>query len=376
MRIIERGMLAAGIAGTPRATLTFPMLLALPDGGLLATYRTGSTKDCADETIELRRSADGGRTWSAPITPFDEPHAGLKLCYLTQAAPDRLLAAAMWVDHAAYPGAPLFNPQTEGCLPMAILLAESPDAGHSWSAWRQITLPAELGPPSLTSPLVSLPDGTLVMSIESNKHYHDSNPWRQQVVLFHSADGGASWGSPYVAGADPAGQIFNWDQRLAVAHDGRIGAFVWTFNREANRYHNIHRRVSSDGGKHWSVAEDLGFADQPGRPTVLPDGGVVLPYVDRFGSCAIRIRYAPDLAAAFDPASDLVIYQHHSAAAGSADTTGAALADMGIWSFGLPFSLLLPDGDLLVAYYAGSGATLDIHWVRIRRDAGGVDENN
>jgi hypothetical protein len=370
MKIVARGLIAAGVPGTPRATLTFPALLALPTGELLATYRTGSTKDCADETVELRRSLDGGRTWGEPERPFGEPQAGLKLCYLTQVAPDRLIAAAMWVDHAAHPGAPLFNPDTEGCLPMTIMLAEATGAGRDWSPWRPLALPDELGPPSLTSPLLILPGGVLAMSIESNKHYDDRTPWQQRVVLFLSRDGGGAWGAPQVAGADPSGRIFNWDQRLVAAPDGRIAAFVWTFDREENRYRNIHRRISADRGVRWSRAEDLGFADQPGRPTIFPDGRLLLPYVDRFGSRAIRVRLAPDIAAPFDPATDLAIYSHNASAAAQADTTGAALADMGIWSFGLPYSLLLPDGDVLIAYYAGPGATLDIHWARVRLTAG------
>ena len=37
----------------------------------------------------------------------------------------RLIAAACWVNREAFPGKPLFNPESEGCLPMDILVAES-----------------------------------------------------------------------------------------------------------------------------------------------------------------------------------------------------------------------------------------------------------
>jgi hypothetical protein len=123
------------------------------------------------------------------------------------------------------------------------------------------------------------------------------------VVLFHSRDYGQTWGTPITAGEDPSGRIFNWDQRLGMAPDGTLGAFVWTYDSVAHRYLNMHRRVSADGGNTWSEAEDLGFADQAGRPAVLPDGRVVLPWVDRFGTRAIRARLAPAIDAPFDPAS-------------------------------------------------------------------------
>ena len=40
-------------------------------------------------------------------------------------------------------------------------------------------------------------------------------------------------------------------------------------------------------------------------------------------------------------------------------------ADMGVWTFGHPSTLLLPNGDILVAHYAGSEKSLSMHWVRI-----------
>jgi hypothetical protein len=366
MNVIETGVLRHGVAGTSRAAYTFPCLSSMPDGTLLATCRAGSTKDSADEMIELYRSDTGGRSWDGPFQPFGEPRAGLKLCYLTQPAPGRLLAAGMWVDHAARPGLPLFNPATEGCLPMAILLAESSDAGVSWSPWRSVPIPAELGPPSLTAPALAIGD-EIVLSVESNKHYDDSAPWRQRVVLLRSRDGGRSWDAPVTVGEDPRGRIFNWDQRLALGHDRRIAAFTWTYDRTTGRYLNIHRRISEDGGASWSAPEDLGFADQPGRPAVLADGRIVLPYVDRFGSRAIRARIAPDIAAPFDPASDTVIYTHGVAARTGA-ATGDLLADMSEWSFGLPYAETLPDGDVLTAYYAGTDQALDIRWARLRID--------
>jgi hypothetical protein len=373
MKIVERGVLSHGVAGTPRAALTFPCLLALPSGALLATLHAGSTKDSADELIELYRSGDGGRSWRM-LRPFtfdgaiDGARGTLKVCYLTEPAPGRLLAAAMWIDRTTYPGQPLFNQATEGCLPMHILLAESGDDGASWSPWRHVRLPEEIGPASLTSPILKLPDGGLALSVETNKHYHDASKWLQKVVLFYSSDGGRTWGEPITAGQDMSGRIFNWDQRLGLAPDGTIGAFVWTYDSATNRYLNLHRRISADVGQSWTAAEDLGFADQAGRPAVLPDGRVVLPWVDRFGTRAIRARSAPAIDAAFDPAGEVVLYaldQDEQHVVGD-DTTGTLLADMGLWTFGLPYAEALPDGDVLVAYYAGTASAMDIRWARLR----------
>lgn len=65
MQISATGVLASAAPGTKRAVLTFPSVLALADGSLLATLRAGSSKDSADETIELFQSQDGGVSWRA-----------------------------------------------------------------------------------------------------------------------------------------------------------------------------------------------------------------------------------------------------------------------------------------------------------------------
>ncbi|MCX6044642.1 MAG: sialidase family protein [Chloroflexi bacterium] len=369
MNILATGKLAQGVPGTARATLTFGHVIALADGTLLANCRAGSTKDSVDETIEFYRSQDGGHTWSEAWRPFGKTLVNglfgtLKICYMTELTPGHLLGAAMWVDRTTYPGQGLFNAETEGCLPMAILLAESRDGGVTWSPWRVVPMPDEIGPPSLTNPILKLSNGTLAMSIETNKPYLDRSPWRQKVVFFHSSDAGQTWAEPVIVGFDPTGRIFNWDQRCGVAPDGRIVTFNWTYDTQTTRYVNIHRRISSDHGYTWSAPEDLGFADQAAHPAILPDGRIVLVWVDRFQTHSIRARLASDVAAAFDPQSEVVVYTHGSAAKQD-DNTGELLAEMALWSFGLPYAEALPNDDVFVVYYAGTEKGMDIYWARL-----------
>ena len=59
---------------------------------------------------------------------------------------------------------------------------------------------------------------------------------------------------------------------------------------------------------------------------MLPDGRVLLPWVDRFGTRSIRARIAPALDAPFDPDSEVVLYTlDQDRARGADDTTGALL---------------------------------------------------
>ena len=376
MKIVERGILAQGVPGTDRAVMTKPSLVALSSGELLGTCRAGSSKDADDECPELYRSDDGGRSWSTRTRPWTAPEiegmkGTLKICYLTETSPGNLLAASMWIDRQTYPGQGLFNPKTEGCLPMAILLAESDDEGNTWSSWRVVPMPEEVGPPSLTSPVFQLGDGSLGLSIESNKTYRDASKWYQKVVFFRSLDGGLSWGEPIVVGEDLSGRIFNWDQRVGVAADGRIVTFLWTYDNETRQYLNVHRRLSSDRGETWSAAQDLGFPDQPAHPAMLPDGRVVLAWVDRYQTHSIRARLSADIDAPFDPASEVVLYTHQEPSSQDfpQDDTGELLGEMSLWIFGLPFAEVLPDGDVIIVYYAGSNHSMSCYWVRLNPNA-------
>ena len=383
MRIVERATVTAAEPGTARGVATFPAVVVLADGTLLASYSIGSGKDSDDLTIELRRSIDGGATWSDPVAPFDSTVDGvrgaLKAAPITRLDGDRLIAAILWIDREAFPGQPLFHPETEGCLPMAILVADSDDAGRTWSPLRLVPTPDDLGPPSLTNAILRLADGRLVLSVESNKPYLDRSRWFQRVVHLRSDDDGRTWSAPHLVTEDPTGRIANWDQRGGVAPDGRLVTFTWTYDFEAVAYRNIHRRISADGGETWSAPEDLGVTDQPGHPAILPDGRFVMAWVDRFGTGSIRARAAAAIDAPFDAATEVVVHEPGSQVAApaaeatddgaGADTTGDALVEMGTWSYGLPYSEVLPDGDVGVVYYA-AGATggTDIRWARLRLD--------
>ena len=369
MRIVENGVIHSGKPGTDGAIATFPSVTVLPDGSLVAVYRVGPSKDSAGSVTLLRRSMDGGRTWSEPWQPFDDVVSGIKgslqVVYITSLDRGRLIAAACWVNREAFPDQPLFNPESEGCLPMDILVAESKDEGRSWTQWRRIPLPDDVGPASLTNPVLRLPRGRLAISIETNKTYHDTSPWKQRVVYVYSDDEGRSWSEPVTICEDPAGTLFFWDQRAAVTRDGALVTFSWTYHKPENRYLKIRRRISRDEGRTWTEPEDLGFADQPSHPAVLADGSAVLAWVDRYRTQSIRARYATKLTEAFDAGTEVVIYEagQKSEETGS---TGEMLSDMARWSFGLPFAEALPDGDVLIVYYAGSAQAMDIRWARLR----------
>lgn len=367
MKITARGVLCTAAAGTDRAAATFPSVCVLPDGSLLAAYRIGPSKDSKGAVTELRRSRDLGETWSEAESPFETSFGGvngsLQVVYVTVLGDAHLIACALWVDQEAFPGQPLFNEETEGCLPMKILVADSFDQGYTWNAWREVSVTEDAGPPSLTNPILRLPGGRLIVSIETNKTYLDKSKWFQRVIYCESDDDGRTWTLPRTVCQDPAGDIFYWDQRAGVTPDGKLVTYSWVYDKPANRYLPIRRHVSTDGGVTWAT-DVLGFSDQAAHPAIFPDGRTVLAWVDRYGTESIRARCASSADGDFTPGSEVILYEARQAAAETSGT-GGMLVDMGRWSFGLPYCEALPNGEAIVAYYAGSPGCLEIRWARL-----------
>jgi hypothetical protein len=372
MKLVERGLLNRAQPGTRRAVATFPSVTVLPDRSLIGVYRVGTVKDGPDGTPELRRSVDNGQTWSEPVSPFATTIGGkagsLHVAYLTPLSGSDVIACGLWVDRQTYPGKPLFNPETEGCLPMAIVVADSHDLGQTWTPWRVVPVTDDVGPPSLTAPVLRLHDGTLIISIESNKNYEDRSTWYQKVVYVFSRDNGQTWSAPRTTCQDPTARIFHWDQRAAVLPDGRIVTFTWTFDRQTNLYLNIQRRFSTDGGRTWSEPVDLGVTDQASIPAVLPDGRIVLAWVDRYHTQSIRARLAASPDAMFPPETEVVLYSLEQQRSRDEGGVGGLLAEMRAWTYGLPFATALPNGEVMVVYYAGNEKATDIHWCRLALD--------
>jgi len=367
MRLVGSGVISAPEPGTPRAVAKQCHMAAYPDGEILVTYRVGASSDSERGNGEVRRSLDGGRTWGPAETPwstsFDGRRGTIYAPSLTVLGGEHLLACVLWVDRDAHPGQVLFSPATEGCLPMKILLADSHDRGRTWTPFREVRMPADVGPPSLTSPVRRLKSGRLLLSVETNKEYLDPSPWFQRVVYLYSSDEGATWTAPVTTTQDSTGRIRNWDQRVNVAPDGRLATFTWTYDSQTVTYDDIHRRISADEGLTWTGPEPLGITDQPGHPAILPDGRMVLPWTDHFETYSLRARAASSIDAPLDQATEVVLYQAATPVAGEGTDGGDALVAMSSWTFGSPFALPLADGTVLVSAYVGPhDGAIGINW--------------
>jgi hypothetical protein len=371
LKIMRKGTVVRCEPGTDRQSCAFPQVAVLPTGRWLVSCRAASTKGGnAGQHVLFSLSDDEGLTWSVPEAPLIPPMVNgrpgqFRTLAFTALGGSRVLATFSWVDHSD-PTLPFFNEQTEGLLDSRILFAESGDGGRTWSASTLMDTSPFNVPTPTTGPVLRLPDGELICQFETNKPYLDTSKWVHSSVMMFSRDGGRTWPRHSVVTRHPT--IFYWDQRPQILSGGRIFDLFWTYDNVAACYLNIHARESRDAGRTWSELWDTGVPGQPAPAVELPDGRLLIVYVDRTTAPAIRARLSRDGGRTWPADTQFSIYDSQL---DPQTRTKAAMADawseMGKFSVGLPATAALPNGDVLVVYYAGSETDrTNVEWVRLR----------
>lgn len=344
-----------------RGHLCEPRLAALADGSILLTYRAGSARLSPGGRVVVRRSADGGHTWTDSGTPFPSDWHGRRgdqlLAALVPVGGSRVLAWIGWMDRDDT--RPWRNRDTDGRLPLHILQAESPDGGRSWHAPREIdTAPFVQAVPQA---MLRLVDGSLVSSVETFKSYNDAGSWQYRAGIIHSADGGSTWPTASVAAeVDTRGTMW-WDPRMAQLADGRLVQYYHAFDYPAGADLTVHVAWSGDCGRTWSAPVSTGLRGQVSWPVGLADGRVLLVQQRRHDPAGIAALLSADGGRTFDEAGAVWLYQHAGETIGAADGSRDYFADMDGFTFGHPAAVALPGSRVLTAFYAGGRAGSSIH---------------
>lgn len=371
--IADRGVVFMDAPGSESASATFPSVCALPAGRWLCAFRAAPRKkDSLPQRVLLTWSDDAGRTWQPPIEPFRAPPindkpGSFRMTALTALGGSRVVAVLYWVD-ASDPTKPFYNEATEGLLESRIVMARSEDGGETWTTpWRVETRPFTT-PTPITGPLLLLGNGEWALQFETNKDYDDPSPWVHSSVLMFSRDEGKSWPEHVKVSEDPTGRFFYWDQRPVVLPDGGMADFFWTFDRGATAYRCLHLRTSSDHGRTWTPLRDIGVPGQAGTPVGMPDGRILLPYMDRTQAPLLKVRVSPDRGRSWPEETEIVVddsvSRHQQKARATMQETWA---DMSRFSVGYPSAAPLSEREVLLVYYAGLTADhTGIQWVRLR----------
>jgi len=369
MKITSTGTIFAGKAATKEAISCFPSLCPLETGELLATFQVGPAKNHADSSIFLSRSQNGGKSWSEPVRPWQDWAKSKKLtthiAYIAEVTPGRLLASIMLCDHLGNDQLPFFNPETGGVLPLFNAISESLDGGKSWSEPQMITSARFKNVPiGISGPATRLSSGELWISFETCKSYDDPGTWKHYACGLVSKDDGRTWDETVVTAHDPNDRFCYWDHRLAVLADGRCIDFYWSFDRDIEKDIAVHKSICLDAGRSWpAVPDDTHLAGQSTWPVPLAGDEIVALTVDRFGEKAIKAYLSKDLGQTWS--DSIVVYDHVGASCDEAASLSEGVAQIEMWSFGLPSGFRFGEREVMMTWYAGDAESTRIEWTRI-----------
>lgn len=344
---------------------TFPSLVRLPSGELLAAFGVGSGFESADNHTEYARSADGGHTWQHAGTLFRDhlPYPTSSHVRISRAPDGELLAfGARWDRSRADEG--LTNTATLGFVETELLLLRSSDNGYSWQGPFPISPP--LAGPSfeICSPIIHLRDGRWLAPTSTWKGWNGDCPNGMQAIALVSHDRGQSWPEYISVMNGVAEGLIFWEQKIVELGDGRLIAVCWTHDLGAGADRPVHYALSHDGGRSFGPPRSTGLIGQTTTPILLPDGQLLCVYrrTDRRGLWASYARLDGDV---WVNEGDLPLWGHDRGGDGASVGGHNLSQEFANLKFGLPAGLVLDDGSVFVAFWCVEECLYVIRWFRL-----------
>jgi hypothetical protein len=344
---------------------TFPSLALLPSGEMLAAFGIGSGFESADNHTEYARSSDGGRTWELAGPIFTErterpTSSNVRISRI----PDGELVAfgARWDRSRTDEG--LTNEATLGFVETELILLRSSDDGRTWQGPFAIEPPL-VGPSfEICSPIVPLRDGRWLAPTATWKGWDGESPNGMKAIALVSHDRGRTW-PEYVDVMNGAAEgLIYWEQKIVDLGDGRLLAVCWTHDLAAGADRPVHYTISDDYGRSFGPPRSTGLRGQTTTPIFLGDGRLLCLYrrTDKRGLWATYARLDGN---EWTNEAELSLWGHERAGSGS--IVGGQNLSQGFANlkFGLPAGLVLPDGQVFVAFWCVEECLYVIRWFRL-----------
>ena len=375
MQITASGLVHDAHSASPhQCSSAFTDIAITGDGTVLVTFRAGSERDSLDGHILLYAGNGLDGAWIllydgyGKCTWEDSTPGEVKTLSLVETGPGVLTATGLWVDRSDS-SLPFVNPRNQGILPMRIFHSTSTDGGRTWSPRRRMDVRPHRGASPVTEAVIPLPNGVLAQPYETWKDYHDDGPPDQGAYLRLSHDGAKTWPRFATMAKHPTRGKYFWDVRIARhPESGRHVGTYWTHDPTLGTDIDIHISWGSPDGTSWTEPVGTGISGQHCMPIPLGGDNVLFVYPDRRKINGIGASLSSDFGETWDAAPQLTVY--HSTEGSESGALGRRSQrelwdDMGAWRFGHPRGVVLPNGEVLVVFYAGDGEFLDVRWARI-----------
>jgi sialidase-1 len=321
----------------------FPGIVQLPGGELLAMFSIGQAFDAADMRSYVSRSADGGRSWSAPVrmnsaetTP--EESESFKPLLLS----DGTLLAAGYVFVRPTPLTPVVDPATFALLPLRNKVSRSSDGGHTWSVPEYFSVEGQ--PLELSGPAIQLASGRVVAATAP---FHLGKTGHAGWIIA-SDDKGVSWRKLSEFYRSPDGNVASWECRLAEISPGTVAVIFWAYDNASGANLANHVVVSDDGGESFGPAIDTGIRGQASNILALEGERVLTIHAHREAPVGLMLRRVNLAGGGFAVEEELNLFQSEAMGSNSADIR----KQFGSLKFGQPSLLRLADGHLLAACWS------------------------
>ncbi len=297
----------------------FPRLVAARGGELLAFFKTGAAHIGKGGRASLSRSADGGLSWSPPVTVFDRPDAD-----------DGIVATGVTRDGVLHAAAVSYtwtgDRYTTNGWTATTWSIRSHDAGRTWSEPVRVnTAPLDWAYPF--GHILEEPDGTLLLSGYGGP-LPKTEGGAQISFLVRSRDGGKTWGD-YTAIASGYNEL--------TMHPRRDGSLLAVLRSAAGGH--MASTYSADGGRAWSRPERIS-EDREHPPDLLrlAGGGLLLSFGQRNKPFGVQAMLSRDDGKTWERSSRVVL-------AWDGDHS----------DLGYPVTIQRKDGRLVTVYYVVHG---------------------